>query len=70
MLYGTAQATGQTRYAFNPEDYVSTDNNRAPQDRFSYGDGYFRIAATGQNNVAFKMKESLNGEYYITSDER
>ena len=70
MLYGTAQATGQTRYAFNPEDYVSTDNARAPQDRFSYGDGYFRIAATGQNNVAFKMKESLNGEYYITGDER
>lgn len=74
MLYGTAQATGQTqtRYAFNPRDYVSTDNNRAPQDRFSYDDdhGYFRIAATGQNNVAFKMKESLNGEYYITGDER
>ena len=72
MLYGTAQATGQTRYAFNPRDYVSTDNNRAPQDRFSYDDdhGYFRIAATGQNNVAFKMKESLNDEYYITGDER
>ncbi len=72
MLYGTAQATGQTRYAFNPRDYVSTDNNRAPQDRFSYDDdhGYFRIAATGQNNVAFKMAESHNGEYYITGDER
>lgn len=70
MLYGTAQATGQTRYAFNPEDYISTDINRAPQDRFSYGDDYFRIAATGPNNVAFKMKESLNGEYYITGDER
>lgn len=70
MLYGTAQATGQTRYAFNPRDYVSTDNNRAPEDRFSWGDDYFRIAATGPNNVAFKMDESHNGEYYITGDER
>lgn len=70
MLYGTAQATGQTRYAFNPRDYVSTDNNKAPQDLFFYGDDYFRIEATGQNHVAFKMKESLNGEYYITGDER
>ena len=73
MLYGTAQATGQTqtRYAFNPRDYVSTDNNRAPQDRFSYDDhGYFRIAATGKNNVAFEMDEGLYGKYYITGDER
>ena len=71
MLYGTAQATGQTRrYAFKPEDYISTDNNRAPQDRFFYGDDYFRIEATGPNNVAFKMAESHNGEYYITGDER
>ena len=70
MLYGTAQATGQTRYSFNPEDYVSTDNARAPQASFFYGDDYFRIEATGPNNVAFKMKESLNGKYYITGDER
>lgn len=70
MLYGTAQATGQTRYVFNPEDYISTDNNRAPQDRFSYGDGYFKITATGQNNVAFKMDEDLYDNYYITGDER
>lgn len=70
MLYGTAQATGQTRYAFNPEDYVSTDNDKAPQDCFYYGDGYFRIAATGKNHVAFKMAEKHNGEYYITGDER
>lgn len=70
MLYGTAQATGQTRYAFNPSDYVSTDDARAPQGKFSYYDGYFSIAATGPNNVAFKMKESLNDKYYITGDER
>ena len=72
MLYGTAQATGQTqtRYAFNPEDYVSTDNSRAPQSVFSYTASSFTVKATGQNNVAFKMHESHNGEYYITGDER
>jgi|GEM_PF-3107560 len=70
MLYGTAQATGQTRYAFNPEDYVSTDNSRAQQSQFSYTASSFTVKATGQNNVAFKMDESHNGEYYITGDER
>ena len=70
MLYGTAQATGQTRYAFKPEDYVSTDNSRAPQSVFSYTASSFTVKATGQNNVAFKMHESHNDEYYITGDER
>jgi len=72
MLYGTAQATGQTqtRYAFNPSDYVSTDDTKAPQSVFSYTASSFTVKATGQNHVAFKMAEKHNGEYYITGDER
>ena len=65
------QVTAQSvRYAFTPTDYTSTDNSRAPQSVFSYAASSFTVKATGQNNVAFKMHESHNGEYYITGDER
>ena len=56
-------------YRFVPQDYVSTDNNRAPQDRFSYTDTDFTIRATGQNNVAFKMGSDCNSKYYITGQD-
>ena len=47
-ISGLSQAVAQAvRYTFVPTDYVSTDNSRAPQDRFSYTDESFTIHATG-----------------------
>ena len=61
----------QEHYNFNCRDYVSTDDSRAPQSVFSYDRtaNTITIKATGTNNVAFKMAEGLDGEYYIDSDE-
>ena len=64
---GLTQAVAQAvRYSFEPKDYVSTDNNRAPQDRFFYADASFTVRATGQNNVAFQMGSASNGKYFVT----
>ncbi len=64
-------ATAQEHYSFNCRDYVSTDDARAPQSAFSYNtnDNTFSINATGNNNVAFKMNDVMDGEYYIDNDE-
>ena len=61
----------QEHYKFNCRDYVSTDDSRAPQSVFSYDRtaNTISIKATGTNNVAFKMAEGWDGEYYIDSDE-
>ena len=70
-ISGLSQAVAQAvRYTFVPTDYVSTDNSRAPQDRFSYTDESFTIHATGQNNVAFMMGSASNGKYYVTGADR
>ncbi len=63
--------SGQEHYRFNCKDYVSTDNSRAPQSSFTYDTdaNTFSILASGANNVAFKMNEGLDGEYYIDQDE-
>lgn len=68
-LLGNAALQAQEHYRFQPSDYVSTDNNRAPQSAFSYGQSSFAVAAFGQNNVAFKMGGECDGKYYITSDD-
>lgn len=62
-------ATAQVHYRFQPTDYVSTDNSRAPQSAFSYDEESFTIRATGQNNVAFKMGEECDGKYFINPDD-
>lgn len=63
------RATAQVHYLFNPEDYVSTDESRAPQSRFSYADQSFTITSTGKNNVAFKMGANCDGKYFITGED-
>lgn len=60
-------AMAQEHYRFVPTDYVSTDNNRAPQSAFGYDEWSFTISASGQNNVAFKMGAECDSKYFITS---
>ncbi len=69
VLFGSLTATAQEHYRFQPSDYTSTDNNRAPQGAFSYGAESFTINASGQNNVAFKMGAECDGKYYINGDD-
>ena len=59
----------QVRYSFVPTDYVSTDNNRAPQSAFSYGDNSFTITASGKNNIAFKMGGNCDNKYFIAGED-
>ena len=69
-LFSSMTAMAQVHYRFQPSDYTSTDNNRAPQGAFSYGAESFTINASGQNNVAFKMGAECDGKYYINGDDR
>lgn len=62
-------AMAQEHYRFQPTDYTSTDDNRAPQSAFNYDEQSFTINASGQNNVAFKMGDECNGKYYINKDD-
>lgn len=62
-------SVAQEHYHFNPADYVSTDNSRAPQSAFIYNQESFTIKASGQNNVAFKMGEECDSKYFIKADE-
>lgn len=62
---------GQIPYTYNCRDYVSTDDNRAPQSAFSYNDNAnsFTInALPGENNVAFEMNRAKDNAYYINND--
>ncbi len=70
-LFVAVMTNAQEHYKFNCTDYVSTDNNRAPQSAFSYDkeNNTFSIKASGNNNVAFKMIDGLDGEYFIDQDE-
>ena len=68
-LFSSLAAMAQVHYRFQPTDYTSTDNNRAPQSAFSYDDQSFTIKALGQNNVAFKMGAECDGKYYIGRDD-
>lgn len=61
----------QDPYTFNCRDYVSTDDNRAPQAAFSYDDtaNTFTITALpGENNAAFEMDKAKDNAYYINND--
>ena len=69
MLASAAPVLAQVKYSFQPRDYVSTDVTRAPQSAFTYADASFTIAATGQNNVAFKMGADCDNKYYITGQD-
>lgn len=64
--------TAQSRYTFNPTDYVSTDNSRAPQSAFTYNQpaGTLTIKASGANNIAFQMKSDADGKYFIGADQQ
>lgn len=66
-----ASMSAQEHYRFACRDYVATDDARARQSAFSYDleANTFSIAASGANNVAFKMNEGMDGEYYIDNDE-
>ncbi len=67
---GTLQA--QVHYSFDCTDYVSTDNNRAPQSAFSYDKDKNTITINGNagnNNIAFQMSSDKNGKYFINQDE-
>ncbi len=57
----------QEPYRFTARDYVSTDDQRAPQSSFSYDDeqNTFTITASGTNNIAFQMDMQKDGAYYI-----
>ncbi len=61
------QTSAQEAYRFNCRDYISTDDNRAPQSAFSYDDdaNTFTITASGTNNIAFKMDIARDMAYYI-----
>ena len=73
IIMSTASTTawGQQHYSFNCRDYVSTDDNRAPQSAFTYDAtaNTIGIAAKGKNNVALKMATGMDDEYYIDPDE-
>ena len=60
-------ASAQQPYTFQCKDYVSTDDNRAPQSSFSYNEeaNTFTITASGTNNIAFEMDKQKDGAYYI-----
>lgn len=63
----------QERYTFKATEYVSTDNNRAPQSAFSYDESAntLTINASGNNNIAFQMdKTKADGKYFVTGDQR
>ena len=62
--------SAQERYSFHCKEYISTDNNRAPQTNFSYdtAKNLFAIKSSGTNNVAFKMSSEADGKYYIPND--
>ena len=59
-----ASMSAQEHYRFACRDYVATDDARARQSAFSYDleANTFSIAASGANNVAFKMNEGMDGE--------
>lgn len=61
------RANAQESYRFRCRDYVSTDNNRAPQSAFSYDDeqNTFTVSAGGDCNIAFQMDPKKDGAYYI-----
>ncbi len=68
----TASRTqAQDIYRFRCRDYVSTDNNRAPQSAFGYDDeaNTFTVTSSGQNNIAFKMDNRTDGNYYINNSQ-
>lgn len=68
----SSYAHAQLHYTFNCRDYVSTDDNRAPQSKFAYDDeaNTFTINGnTGTNNIAFEMNDAIGGKYYITNEE-
>lgn len=61
----------QEVYKFHCQDYVSTDDNRAPQSVFSYDEtgNTFTINASGNMNIAFQMSSSKDGAYYINNQQ-
>jgi hypothetical protein len=61
----------QEVYKFHCQDYVSTDDNRAPQSVFSYDEtgNTFTINAPGNMNIAFQMSSSKDGAYYINNQQ-
>lgn len=69
-MWAGSTVMAQTHYEFHPNEYTSTDNNRAPQSVFSYTDETFTVNASGQNNVAFKMGGECDNKYFITSDDK
>jgi len=71
MLLAATAATAQTHYRFVATDYVSTDENRAPQSAFTYDEdaNTLSIKASGTYNIAFQMSSATSGKYYINQDE-
>lgn len=61
----------QSPFHFVCTDYVSTDDNRAPQKVFSYdkGKNTFSIMAKGNQNIAFQSSKNIDGEYTIDQDQ-
>ncbi len=65
------EARAQEPFVFHCWDYVSTDNNRAPQSAFSYDENANTLVINGfagANNVAFQMDKSKDNAYSITND--
>ena len=65
------EALAQEPFSFNCRDYVSTDNNRAPQSAFSYDDDSNVLTINGNAgdcNIAFQMDRSKDNVYRITND--
>ena len=71
-ILSVSSALAQQRYEFQASEYVSTDDNRAPQSAFSYDmdKNCFTINARGANNIAFKMSSDVSNKYFICPDQQ
>lgn len=71
VAFSLNETRAQEPFAFHCRDYVSTDNNRAPQSAFSYDEEANTLVINGfagANNVAFQMDKSKDNAYSITND--
>ncbi|MCM1108250.1 MAG: DUF5110 domain-containing protein [Clostridium sp.] len=71
MALHVHDASAQQPFGFACRDYISTDDNRAPQSAFSYDDeaNTFTIRGNvGNQNIAFQMDKSKDNAYVIPND--
>ena len=57
-------AKAQQRYTFRAQDYVSTDNNRAPQSAFSYDASANTLTITASGTMSL-LRISLSFSFFL-----